>query len=47
MGRLFLSPGGEHAKWVLDMGTGTGVWAINYSGFLLASPSFPPANLSI
>ncbi|KAK0721884.1 S-adenosyl-L-methionine-dependent methyltransferase [Lasiosphaeria miniovina] len=30
-GELFLSPGGKHAKRVLDMGAGTGTWAIGYA----------------
>jgi hypothetical protein len=33
-GKLCLSPKNENAKSVLDMGTGTGAWAIDFGVFI-------------
>ena len=36
--KLCLAPKNESAKRVLDIGTGTGVWAIDYGEFLPRTP---------
>jgi hypothetical protein len=36
VGRLYVSPIGESPQRVLDVGTGTGIWAIDFGGYFLS-----------
>lgn len=38
-GDLFLAPIGDKVKRVLDLGTGTGIWAMDFAEYAFSQPS--------